>query len=79
VSSAAVRGIRPASQTIPVVALDLESDPVGSGFAASLGRPGGNITGIFLDAEQMNGKRLQMLRELLPRMSRVAALWDASP
>ena len=78
VSSAAVRGIRPASQTVPVVALDLESDPIGSGLAASLRRPGGNITGIFLDAEQMNGKRLQMLRELLPRLSRVAALWDAS-
>ncbi len=78
VSSAAVRGVRPASRTIPVVALDLESDPIGSGLAISLGRPGGNITGIFLDADQMNGKRLQMLRELLPRLSRVATLWDAS-
>lgn len=78
VSSAAVRGVRSASRTIPVVALDLESDPIGSGLATSLGRPGGNITGIFLDADQMNGKRLQMLRELLPRLSRVAALWDAS-
>lgn len=78
VSSAAVRGIRSASHTIPVVALDLESDPIGSGLATSLGRPGGNVTGIFLDAEQMNGKRLQMLRELLPRLSRVAVLWDAS-
>jgi putative ABC transport system substrate-binding protein len=78
VSSAAVRGARPASRTIPVVALDLESDPIGSGLATSLGRPGGNVTGIFLDADQMNGKRLQMLKELRPRLSRVAALWDAS-
>jgi putative ABC transport system substrate-binding protein len=78
VSSAAVRGVRSASRTIPVVALDLESDPIGSGLAISLGRPGGNVTGIFLDADQMNGKRLQMLREILPRLSRVAALWDAS-
>jgi putative ABC transport system substrate-binding protein len=59
-------------------ALDLESKAIGSGLAVSLGRPGGNITGIFLNAEQMNGKRLQILREVLPRLSRVAALWDAS-
>ena len=78
VSSAAVRGVRPVSRTVPVVALDLESDPVESGLATSLGRPGGNITGIFLDANQMNGRRLQMLKELVPRLSRVAALWDAS-
>lgn len=78
VSSAAVRGVRNVSMTIPVVALDLESDPVRSGLAVSLSRPGGNITGIFLDAEQMNGKRVQMLRELLPRLSQITALWDAS-
>jgi putative tryptophan/tyrosine transport system substrate-binding protein len=78
VSSAAVRGIRAASQTVPVVALDLESDPVGSGLAVNLARPGGSITGIFLDAEQMSGKRLQILREVVPRLARVAALWDAT-
>jgi putative tryptophan/tyrosine transport system substrate-binding protein len=78
VSSAAVRGVRPTSRTIPVVALDLESDPIASGLATSLARPGGNITGVFLDAPEMNGKRLEMLRELLPRLSRVSALWDAS-
>jgi ABC-type uncharacterized transport system substrate-binding protein len=78
VSSAAVRGVQAASRTIPVVALDLESDPITSGLATSLGRPGGNITGVFLDAPEMNGKRLEMLRELLPRLSRVSAIWDAS-
>jgi len=78
VSSAAVRGVRAVSTTIPVVALDLESDPVKSGLAVSLGRPGGNITGVFLDAEQMNGKRVQLLKELLPRLTRITVLWDAS-
>jgi len=78
VSSAAVRGVRAVSRTIPVVALDLESDPVENGLALSLGRPGGNVTGIFLDAGQMNGKRFQMLKELLPGVARITALWDAS-
>src|SRR4029453_18061284 len=78
VSSAAVRGVRAVNRTIPIVALDLESDPVGSGLAQSLGRPGGHVTGIFLDAEAMNGKRLQLLKEVLPRLSRLTALWDAS-
>ena len=55
-------------------------DQVGvvTGLAQSLGRPGGNVTGIFLDAEEMTGKRLQMLKELLPRLSRITILWDAS-
>ena len=74
VSSAAVRGVRAVSRTIPVVALDLESDPVENGLALSLGRPGGNVTGIFLDAGQMNGKRFQMLKELLPGVARITAL-----
>ncbi|MGH7345374.1 MAG: ABC transporter substrate-binding protein, partial [Candidatus Rokuibacteriota bacterium] len=78
VSSAAVRGVQPVTRTIPVVALDLESDPVSSGLATSIARPGGNVTGVFLDADQMNGKRLQMLRELLPQLARVAILWDAA-
>ena len=78
VSSVATRALRPATDTIPIVALDLETDPVVSGLAVSLARPGGNITGIFLDALEMNGKRLQLLKEVVPRLSRVAALWDAS-
>jgi putative ABC transport system substrate-binding protein len=78
VSSAAVRGVRAVSTTIPVVALDLESDPVRSGLAVSLARPGSNITGVFLDAEQMNGKRLQILKELFPRLTHLTVLWDAS-
>jgi putative ABC transport system substrate-binding protein len=78
VSSTALRAVRPATSTLPVVALDLETDPVASGVARSLARPGGNITGIFLDALELNGKRLELLRQLVPRLSRVAALRDES-
>ena len=78
VGSAATRALRPATKTIPIVAIDLETDPVGSGLAVSLAGPGGNITGVFLDVPEISGKRLQLLAEAVPRLSRVVALWDAS-
>jgi ABC-type uncharacterized transport system substrate-binding protein len=78
ISSTATRAITALTQTIPVVVVDLETDPVASGLAASLGRPGGNVTGIFLDAVELRGKRLQVIRELRPGVSRVAVLSDAS-
>ena len=65
-----------ATSTIPVVGLDLESDPVASGFAASLARPGGSITGIFLDLPELSGKQLQFLRDTVPALARVAVLWE---
>jgi len=67
---------RKATSGVPVVGLDLESDPVASGFAASLARPGGNVTGIFLDLPELSGKQLQFLKETLPRLTRVAVLWE---
>jgi putative ABC transport system substrate-binding protein len=78
ISSAAVRVTASATRTIPIVALDLETDPVGSGLAASLARPGGNVTGVFLDLPEMNGKWLQLLKEAVPKLTRVAILWDAA-
>ena len=51
-------------------------DPVGAGFAASLARPGGNITGVSNLAVEMTGKWLQILREAVPRLSYVAVLWN---
>ena len=78
VSSPAVQAARTATGTIPIVAIDLETDPVAKGFVASLARPGKNITGLFLDLPELNGKRLELLRELVPRLSRVAVLWDPS-
>jgi putative ABC transport system substrate-binding protein len=67
---------RSATRTIPIVALDLETDPVASGIAASLGRPGGNITGVFLDFPDFTTKWIELLRESNPKLSRMAVLWD---
>jgi putative ABC transport system substrate-binding protein len=73
-----VRAAARATKTIPIVAVDLESDPVSAGFAVSLARPGGNITGLFLDTPELSGKWIQLLKELVPGLSRIAVLWDPS-
>ena len=56
--------------------LDLETDPVAAGFVKSLGQPGRNVTGVFLDFPELSGKWLQMLTVAVPKLSRVAVLWD---
>src|SRR3954449_1429432 len=66
VSPAAVRAARNATATIPIVAHDLESDPIANGWAASIARPGGNITGLFLDLPDISVKCLQLLQEVVP-------------
>jgi len=76
VSSAALIAARKVTSTIPTVGIDLESDPVASGFVKSLSRPGGNVTGIFLDLPEMAGKLLQLLQETLPRLQKVGILWQ---
>jgi putative ABC transport system substrate-binding protein len=73
---AAVKAAKEATRTIPVVAIDLESDPVAAGFVRGLAQPGGNITGVFLDLPELGGKQLQLLKEIIPRLSRVAVLGD---
>ena len=73
---AAVKAAKGATHTIPVVAIDLESDPVAEGFVRGLAQPGGNITGVFLDLPELGGKQLQLLKEIIPRLSRVAVLGD---
>ncbi len=73
---AAVTAAKEATRTIPVVAVDLESDPVAAGFVRGLARPGGNITGVFLDLPELSGKQLQLLKEIVPQLSRVAVLGD---
>jgi putative ABC transport system substrate-binding protein len=75
VSPPAVRAARAVTQSIPIVAMDLESDPVLSGWAASLARPGGNVTGIFLDLPDFNAKSLQLLREAVPMLAKAAVFW----
>ncbi len=71
---AAVRAARQATSTIPIV-MSATADPVRQGFVASLARPGGNITGLaFLAQGALEGKRLELLKEAVPRLSRVAFL-----
>jgi putative tryptophan/tyrosine transport system substrate-binding protein len=72
----AVRAVKAATSSIPVVAIDLESDPVASGFAASLARPGGNITGIFSDFPHFGTKWIELLKETIPALSRAVILRD---
>jgi putative tryptophan/tyrosine transport system substrate-binding protein len=66
-----------ATVTIPIV-MSSDSDPVGNGFVASLARPGGNITGLSQMAPELAGKRLELLKEIVPRPSRVAVLGDSN-
>jgi putative ABC transport system substrate-binding protein len=67
---------RSATRTIPIVAIDLETDPVTSGVAATLARPGGNITGVFLDFPDFTAKWMEILVECNRKLSRAAVLWD---
>ena len=76
IASGSLIAARHASPTVPIVALDLESDPIATGAARSLDRPGGNVTGIFLDAPEITGKWIQIIREVLPQIHKVALLYD---
>jgi len=67
---------RRATSTIPIVMVGA-GDPLGTGLVASLARPGGNVTGMSLMAPDLGGKRLELLNEVLPRLTRVAVLWNA--
>jgi len=67
------RAAKGATSTIPIVMTN-EGDPVGTGFVVSLSRPGGNITGLATLSPELNGKRLELLKETLPRLSHVVAL-----
>jgi ABC-type uncharacterized transport system substrate-binding protein len=74
----AIRAATSATSTIPIIGIDLESDPVASGWARSLSRPGSNLTGFFLDLPELGGKQLELLTEAVPGLSRVGVLWDAT-
>jgi putative ABC transport system substrate-binding protein len=71
----AVQAAKQATETIPIVMVNV-SDPVAAGFVASLARPGGNITGLSLMLPELVGKQLEMLKEVVPKISRVALLWN---
>jgi len=67
-----------ATSTIPIIGVDLESDPVAKGWVKSLARPAGNFTGLFLDIPELAGKQIELLKEAVPTISHLAILWDAT-
>ena len=71
----AIRAAKQATKTIPIVMVT--GDPVASGIVDSLARPGGNITGLATLSRDLSGKRLELLKEAVPRLSRVGVLWNA--
>ena len=73
VSTPAIEAAKNATKTIPIIMAGV-SDPVGTGFVASLARPGGNVTGLSLQSPELSGKRLELLKEIIPKLSRVAFL-----
>ncbi len=71
----AIAAVKRQTQTIPIV-MASSTDPVGTGFVASLARPGGNVTGLSNISPELNAKRLELLREAVPGLSRVAIMWN---
>jgi putative tryptophan/tyrosine transport system substrate-binding protein len=69
--------VKKATTTIPLVMVAV-GDPVATGLVASLARPGGNITGLTSISSEMEGKRLELLREVVPKVSHIAVLWNAA-
>ena len=65
-----------ATKSIPIVMVGLGADPVAAGLIESLARPGGNVTGLTLSNRELGGKRLELLREAVPKLARVAVLYD---
>ena len=78
VGPALARAAKEASSTVPIVAMDFESDPVQAGWASSLARPNGNLTGLFLNLPGLAGKWLELLKEVAPGPRRVGVLWDVA-
>jgi putative ABC transport system substrate-binding protein len=78
-SAPATRAAYAATRTIPIVAIDFTNDPVAAGYVESYSRPGRNLTGFFLDAPSFAGKWLELLKAIVPGLSRVVVLWDPSP
>jgi putative tryptophan/tyrosine transport system substrate-binding protein len=73
----ALRAAIHAKTTVPIVGIDLETDPVRAGWVKTLARPGGNVTGFFLDIPELSAKQVQFLNEAIAHLQRVGILWDA--
>ncbi len=76
VNELSLRAAKQATSTIPIIVIAYDHDPVASGLIDSKTRPGGNVTGIFARQVELVGKRLELLKEMMPRLSRVAVLSD---
>jgi putative tryptophan/tyrosine transport system substrate-binding protein len=74
---APLRAAREVASTIPIVMVAVDYDPIALGYIASLARPGGHITGVVFQQVELTGKRLELLKEAVPTVSRVAVFWDA--
>jgi putative tryptophan/tyrosine transport system substrate-binding protein len=70
-----IAAVKQETQTIPIVMAN-STDPIGTGFVASLARPGGNVTGLSSVSPELSAKRLELLKEAVPRLSRVAIVWN---
>ena len=70
-----IAAVKRETQTIPIVMVG-STDPVGTGFVASLARPGGNLTGLSTMSPELSGKRLELLKEVVPGLARVAFVWN---
>jgi putative ABC transport system substrate-binding protein len=73
-----IRSAQSATKTIPIILTGSGSDPVKAGFVESLARPGGNVTGITNLSRELGGKRLELLKEAVPKLARVAVLWNSA-
>jgi putative ABC transport system substrate-binding protein len=71
-----IQAAKNATKTIPIVMAGAASDPVEAGFIDSLARPGGNVTGLARLTRELDGKRLELLKEAVPKLTRVAVLYD---
>ena len=73
-----IRAVKNATKTIPIVMTGLGPDPVEAGLIDTLARPGGNITGLTNLNRELGGKRLELLKEAVPKVARVAVLYDTA-
>ena len=78
VGAEAVRVAAATTKTTPIVAIDMETDPVQTGLVTSFARPGGNITGLFLDLASLATKWIELMREAVPGLERIAFAWQPS-
>ena len=73
-----IRAAKNATKTIPIVMMGVATDPVVAGHVESLARPGGNVTGLTTLSRELGGKRLELLKEAVPKVARVAVLYDSA-